>query len=111
MNVQRKFLHGVGTSGTRYSSNSNRLRIYTNSNEVDPETLKIFEHHIPWNVPTKYHTSCGWASGAADAAASALAAAVLSSHSPSENLHKLQSLPYRKHTLTHAHIKHKSGKY
>lgn len=98
----------MGTSGTSYNNNSNRLKMYENSNEVDPETLKIFEHRIPWNVPIKYHTNCGWASGAAEApSTTAVASAVLCSHS--ENLHKLQSLPYRKHTLTH--IKHKSGKY
>lgn len=89
----------MGTSETSYN-NSSSLKIYTNSNEVDPETLKIFEHHIPWNVPIKYHTNCGWAFGAADAMA---ATAVLSSHS--ENLHKLQSLPYRKHTHKRSHAR------
>lgn len=84
----KETLNGMGTCGTR-SSNGNSIK-YTNSNEVDLKTLKIFELHIPWNVPIKYHTNCGWA------AAGAATAVVLSSHT--ENLHKLQSLPYRKRT-------------
>lgn len=76
----------------------------TNSNEVDPEALKIYLN-ITWNVPIKYHTKCGW-----DAVVVA-AASCPHTNSHSENLHKLQSLPCIENTHTHTNIKHKSGKY